>query len=119
MAEKPAARAEPRAFWSGTITFGLVSVPVDLYAAVRSRRVPLRMMGSEGRPLQRRYYCSADGEPLTGDEIVRGYEWEDGEYTVVENPDSWRAIALVMPLIPAPRIAARCGGIAGRYCGDA
>ena len=87
MAEDRAEPAEPRAFWSGTITFGLVSVPVDLYAAVRSRRVALRMMSPDGQPLQRRYYCSADEEPLGGDDIVRGYEWEDGEFTVVSDDE--------------------------------
>ena len=38
MAEEREAAPSPRAFWSGTLTFGLVSVPVDLYPAVRSRR---------------------------------------------------------------------------------
>ena len=79
--------AGPRAFWSGTITFGLVSVPVDLYPAVRSQRAPLRMLGPEGQPLQRRYFCSADGKALTNDEIVRGYEWEDGSFTVVSDEE--------------------------------
>jgi DNA end-binding protein Ku len=77
----------PRAFWSGTITFGLVSVPVDLYPAVRSRRAPLRMLGPNNRPLQRRYYCPADEEALTNDDIVRGYEWPDGSYTVVSDEE--------------------------------
>jgi DNA end-binding protein Ku len=64
-----------------------VSVPVDLYPAVRSRRVPLRMLGPQGQLLQRRYYCSADDEPLTNDDIVRGYEWEDGSFTVVTDEE--------------------------------
>ena len=87
VAAEPQAAAEARAFWSGTITFGLVSVPVDLYPAVRSQRVPLRMLGPEGQPLARRYFCSADGEPLSADDIVRGYEWEDGSYTVVDDEE--------------------------------
>jgi DNA end-binding protein Ku len=77
----------PRAFWSGTITFGLVSVPIDLYPAVRARRAPMRMLGPEGRLLQRRYYCSADDEALTNDEIVRGYEWPDGSFTIVTDDE--------------------------------
>jgi DNA end-binding protein Ku len=86
-AERSHEHAGPRAFWSGTITFGLVSVPVDLYPAVRSRRAPLRMLGPQGQPLQRRYYCSADDEPLTNDDIVRGYEWPDGSFTVVTDDE--------------------------------
>jgi DNA end-binding protein Ku len=77
----------PRAFWSGTITFGLVSVPVDLFPAVRSRRAPLRMFGANGEPLARRYVCSADGKPLPYEEIVRGYEWPDGSFTVVSDEE--------------------------------
>jgi DNA end-binding protein Ku len=77
----------PRAFWSGTITFGLVSVPIDLYPAVRARRAPLRMLGPEDRLLQRRYYCSSDDEALTNDEIVRGYESPDGRFTIVTDEE--------------------------------
>ena len=79
--------AGPRAFWSGTITFGLVSVPIDLYPAVRARRAPLRMIGPENRLLQRRYYCTVDDEPLTNDDIIRGYEWPDGSVTVVTDDE--------------------------------
>jgi DNA end-binding protein Ku len=77
----------PRAFWSGTITFGLVSVPIDLYPAVHARRAPLRMLGPQDRLLQRRYYCSVDNEPLTNDDIVRGYEWPDGTVTTVTDEE--------------------------------
>lgn len=78
---------EPRAFWSGTITFGLVSVPVELYPAARPHREPLRTFGPDGQPLRRRYVCSADGRELTKDEIVRGYEWEDGSFTPVTDEE--------------------------------
>jgi DNA end-binding protein Ku len=93
MAEEREARAErdaapaPRAFWSGTLTFGLVSVPVDLFPAVRARRVALRTLGPDDQPLVRRYFCSADGEALTNDDIVRGYENDDGSFTVVADEE--------------------------------
>ena len=77
----------PRAFWSGTLTFGLVSVPVDLYPAVRSRRIGLRMLGPEDQPLVRRYFCSADGAALGPDDIVRGYENDDGSFTIVTDEE--------------------------------
>lgn len=79
--------APARAFWSGTITFGLVSIPVDLYAAVRTQRVSLRMLGPDGHPLARRYFCSADGEALDWDDLVRGYELDDGSYVVVSDEE--------------------------------
>src|SRR5690606_27989411 len=87
MAADEAEVAGPRAFWSGTLSFGLVSVPVDLYPAVRERRVPLRMIGPKGQLLRRRYVCSVDGKPLTNDDIVRGYERERGEFVVVKDEE--------------------------------
>ncbi len=77
----------PHAFWSGTLTFGLVSVPVDLFPAIRSRRVPLKMVGPAGQALARRYFCPADGRELGRDEIVRGYERPDGGFTVVSDEE--------------------------------
>ena len=79
--------SDARAFWSGTITFGLVSVPVDLFPAVRSRRAPLRTLGPDGQPLQRRYYCPVDAKMLTNDDIVRGYERDDGAFIVVTDEE--------------------------------
>lgn len=78
---------EPFPFWSGTLTFGLVSVPVDLYPAVRTHRVALRMLSPTGQPLRRQYYCSADDKPLRDNEIVRGYEQEDGSFIVVTDEE--------------------------------
>lgn len=74
--------AAPRPFWSGTISFGLVAVPVDLYPANRRRRVALRMLGPDGTPLSRRYF-SAKGSEVSWDEIVRGYEVEDERFVTV------------------------------------
>jgi DNA end-binding protein Ku len=87
MAAEPEAAPDPRAFWSGTLTFGLVSVPVDLYPAVRARRVGLRMLGPDDQPLVRRYFCSVDGQPLSSEDIVRGYENDDGSFTIVADEE--------------------------------
>ena len=87
MAEEREAAPNPRAFWSGTLTFGLVSVPVDLYPAVRSRRIGLRTLGPGQQPLVRRYFCSADGKALEPDDIVRGYENDDGSFTIVADEE--------------------------------
>ena len=78
-----APRQATRAFWSGTITFGLVSIPVDLFAAVQPRQISMKMVDAEGQPLGRRYFCPKDGKELEGDEIVRGYETERGKMVVI------------------------------------
>jgi len=75
------------AFWSGTITFGLVSIPVALYAANRPRGVSLRMVSPGGTPLARRYYSAKDERELDADDIVRGYEVEKGRFVVVDDDE--------------------------------
>lgn len=76
-----------RPFWSGSIAFGLVSVPVTLYVGLRASRVRLRMVDEEGTPLRRRYYCSRDEQLLERDDIVRGYEVEKDHFVVVEDEE--------------------------------
>jgi DNA end-binding protein Ku len=76
-----------RSFWSGTISFGLVTVPVALYAATRPRGISLKMIGPDEAPVRRRYVCSKDGTPLDSDEIVRGYEIEKGKFVVVTDDE--------------------------------
>jgi len=76
-----------RPFWSGTLTFGLVSVPVDLYPGNRSNRTPLRMIGPEGVPLARRYYSQKSGKELDADQMIRGYEIDKEKYVVVTDEE--------------------------------
>ncbi|MFO7965956.1 MAG: Ku protein [Desulfobacterales bacterium] len=72
-----------RALWSGSLTFGLVSVPVAIFPGISRRRTSLRMLTPDGVPLQRRYYCPKENKPIEADEIVRGYEIEKERFVVV------------------------------------
>ncbi|HUP60351.1 MAG TPA: Ku protein [Thermoanaerobaculia bacterium] len=76
-----------RSFWTGTITFGLVTVPVALYAATRSGGTALRMVGPDGATVERRYICSKDEKELDADDIVRGYAIEKDKYVVVTDEE--------------------------------
>jgi DNA end-binding protein Ku len=76
-----------RSFWSGTITFGLVSVPVALFPATRPRGASLHMVAPEGGRVRRQYVCSKDGKPLDAEDIVRGYEVEKGRFVVVSDEE--------------------------------
>src|SRR5881275_1858893 len=76
-----------RPFWSGTLTFGLVSVPVDLYPGNRSNRAPLRMLSPEGEPLARRYYSEKSGNDLQDDDMVRGFEFDKDKYVVITDEE--------------------------------
>jgi len=88
-------RAEPeeeesaggRPFWSGTLTFGLVSVPVSLFPATRSNRTSLRMLGPDGQPLARKYYAEKTGKDLDADEVVRGFEVNKEKYIIVTDEE--------------------------------
>lgn len=76
-----------RPFWSGTISFGLVSIPVDMFPANRSSHVGLRMLGPTGSPLRRRYVSAKTGRELVPEKIVRGYEIDKGKYVVVTDEE--------------------------------
>jgi DNA end-binding protein Ku len=64
-----------------------VSVPVNLFPAIKSNRTPLRMLGPEGEPLSRKYYSEKTEKDLDADEIVRGYEIEKGKYVVISDEE--------------------------------
>jgi DNA end-binding protein Ku len=76
-----------RPFWSGTLTFGLVSVPVELYPGNRTNRAPLRMLGPEHEPLARRYYSEKSGRDLDAEDMVRGFEIDKDKYVVVTDEE--------------------------------
>lgn len=76
-----------RPIWSGTLAFGLVTLPVELHPTVRNSSASLRMISKDGRPLSRRYYSEQRGELLEPDDIVRGFELDDGEFVLVEDEE--------------------------------
>lgn len=99
-----------RSVWSGTISFGLVSIPVSLFPAHRPSRVSLRMLDDDGTPLARRYYDPGTGEDVSREEIVRGYEIEPDRYVVITEaeleaiePDKTRDIDL-QRFVPADQL---------------
>ena len=58
------AAAPVRPTWTGTITFGLVSIPVNLYSAIRPRQTAMKLVDKDGHPLGRRYHCSKEDKEL-------------------------------------------------------
>jgi DNA end-binding protein Ku len=77
----------PRSFWSGSIVFGLVNVPVSLFVASRSTGASLRMVTVDGTQLNRRYFCSREDRPVESDEIVRGFEVEKDQFVVIDDEE--------------------------------
>jgi DNA end-binding protein Ku len=81
------AGAPVRSMWSGTITFGLVSIPVDLLSAVRPRQTAMKLVDKSGHALGREYHCSKEGKQLANDELVRGYETDEGKMVVITDEE--------------------------------
>jgi DNA end-binding protein Ku len=75
----------PRAIWTGAISFGLVSVPVKLYAAVSSKGVHFHQLhAADGVRIQQKRICPADGEEVPYADIVKGYEIAPDRYVIIE-----------------------------------
>jgi DNA end-binding protein Ku len=75
----------PRAIWTGAISFGLVSVPVKLYAAVSAKGVHFHQLhAADGVRIQQKRICPADGEEVAYSDIVKGYEISPDRYVVIE-----------------------------------
>jgi len=77
-----------RMIWRGTISFGLVSIPVRLYVATESKNVPSHQIHiRDGGRVQYRRVCSVDGAEVPYEEIGRGYESTTGELVVLSDDD--------------------------------
>jgi DNA end-binding protein Ku len=78
----------PRVLWKGAISFGLVHVPVSLYPASRSEGISFDMIDKRDfSPVGYRRYNKRTGEEISRENIVKGYEYEKGEYVVVTEED--------------------------------
>lgn len=77
-----------RAIWKGTISFGLVSIPVSLHPAIRREELQFRLLrGSDMSPVNYKRVAAADGKEVTWDKIVKGYEYEKGKFVVIKEDD--------------------------------
>jgi DNA end-binding protein Ku len=74
--------------WMGTLNFGLVSMPVKLYSAVTNKSVHFNQLhGADHARIQQKRVCSADGEEVPFEEIVKGYELAPERYVVIEDAE--------------------------------
>ena len=74
----------PRAIWSGSISFGLVNIPIKLYAAVSRKTVHFNQIDSRtGARVKHKKVSAADGDEVPTEAIVKGYELASGEYVTV------------------------------------
>lgn len=78
--------------WTGTISFGLIHVPVKLYSATKESRLDLTYLRKKDLcPISYVRVCKETGEEVPFDDIVKGYEYEKGEFVVLDEEDFKKA----------------------------
>ncbi|HEY0062931.1 MAG TPA: Ku protein [Telluria sp.] len=81
-----------RSLWKGAISFGLVHIPVEMYTAVGEKSLDLTMLDKRDfSPVGFKRYNKGNNKEVTWDDIVKGYEYTDGEYVVLSDEDLRRA----------------------------
>ena len=77
-----------RPIWSGSISFGLVTIPVRLFTAVREKRLHFRTLHDQDKvPLKQKMYCPADGKEVHPEHTVKGYEIEKDRFVVIRQDE--------------------------------
>jgi DNA end-binding protein Ku len=77
-----------RALWKGSISFGLVNIPIELHTAVRNHRPKFRMLHAKDKsPVKFERVCQRDGKPVAWEDLVKGYEYQKGHFVVITKED--------------------------------
>lgn len=77
-----------RAIWSGSISFGMVSMPVKLYGATESKDIRFQLLHATcGTKLQQRRWCPTDEVDVPWNEVARGFEYAKGQYVLLTDED--------------------------------
>ena len=80
-----------RAIWKGSISFGLVNIPIALYPATRREELKFRLLRkTDLSPVNYKRVAEKDGKEVPWDQIVKGYEYEKGKYVVLQDEDFQR-----------------------------
>ena len=80
-----------RSIWKGSISFGLVNIPIALYPATRREELKFRLLRkTDLSPVNYKRVAEKDGREVPWDEIVKGYEYEKGKYIVLKDEDFQR-----------------------------
>jgi DNA end-binding protein Ku len=75
--------------WKGSIAFGLVNIPIELYGAVRDHRPKFRLLHAhkDESPVHYERVCQSEGKPVAWEDLVKGYEYEKGQFVVLTKDD--------------------------------
>ena len=77
-----------RPLWTGSISFGLVTIPVSLYPATTREELKFRLLRkTDQSPVNYKRVAEADGKEVPWDQIVKGYEYEKGKFVILKEED--------------------------------
>lgn len=80
------------AIWSGSISFGLVNIPIKLYSGSEDPRVNLKMLhNKDNSPIRYAKICRAEGKEVSYSEVIKGYEFQKNEFIVLDDQDFEKA----------------------------
>jgi DNA end-binding protein Ku len=78
----------PRSIWNGTITFGLIAVPIKVYSATESHTIHFHQVhGSDGARIKQKRICSKEGKEVPYKEVAMGYEVRGGEFVMLDKEE--------------------------------
>jgi DNA end-binding protein Ku len=74
--------------WKGSLTFGLVNIPIELYSATRDHRPKFRLLhAKDEEPVRYERVCQKEGKPVAWEDLVKGYEYAKGQFVVITKDD--------------------------------
>ena len=93
-----------RAIWKGSISFGLVNIPIGLFPATRKEEISFRQLREEDlSPIRYKRVAEVDGEEVPWEKIVKGYEHSKGEFVIVSDEDFEKAMPEALRVIVQPQ----------------
>ena len=77
-----------RSMWKGSLAFGLVNIPIELYSATRDHRPKFRLLHAKDEaPVKYERVCQTEGKPVAWEDLVKGYEYQKGQFVVLTKDD--------------------------------
>ena len=77
-----------RSMWKGSLAFGLVNIPIELYSATRDHRPKFRLLhAKDEEPVRYERVCQKEGKPVAWEDLVKGYEYAKGQFVVITKDD--------------------------------
>jgi DNA end-binding protein Ku len=77
-----------RSMWKGSLAFGLVNIPIELYSATRDHRPKFRLLHAKDEaPVKYERVCQTEGKPVAWEDLVKGYEYQKGQFVVLTRDD--------------------------------